>query len=239
MNVKSQLVTIRQGETVKRFLLIVIIAVLTVNAHAQISLGMYAGVGYSGYAMKEINNAIDDLKEQYILIDKIEGGSNIACGLRLYYKSFGVLSLSYQRLNGGTEKSAIGLELDLKVPANVIECALIIRLMKGQAISLSTGAGVGYYICSGEASLNIADTTFTNGDIDGDTVGARLFTEFEVYFSPRFSLILDIGYRIAKAENAEFKGPSVENYIEDYSLDWSGMYFLGGASVIIPVINSE
>lgn len=101
--------------------------------------------------------------------------------------------------------------------------------MLGDRFLLGGGAGV-YNVSLLGAYKQVNASIFTSTlreDWNGGTFGLKAFGSAEYFFSPNFSLALDLGYRLARIDRVHIAGGGTATKADGSALviDYSGLYY--------------
>jgi hypothetical protein len=206
-------------------------------------IGLFGNLGYSGYAMTDENNYIDELNASSALfggksLDHIIGGLTGGIGMTFGFSDFFQLGLEYEGLSAQTEgplapsgnysnANYVITHDTTTIPASESGCFIKFLAPIEDRWLLSFGLGLySLWIDSDTEKRTFADGSSDSYTFNGSTVATKIWVGGEYFFTRHLSLGLDAGYRFARIDEiTDQYGTTVYNGDgSNFTLDYSGPF---------------
>jgi hypothetical protein len=196
---------------------------------------------YQSYAMSDVNDFIKTPGALFpgaiAIANKIDGGAGFGAGLRAWPSERVRVALDVSRLLAKTTGSGIYLSTpytgELKLPATSVTATLSYFFPPLGRVRPGLGAGVGYYLCTGRASVNFMGTT-SEASPDGSGFGIHGEGVLDVSVAGALHAEIGAGYRHATTTDLEMEGAVLRNADGSKTqVDWSGVWGRAGLTVYL------
>ena len=196
--------------------LAVLVALAGGSSPSSAQIGAEVFGAFNTYSMEDWNDAIaGPIAASGTNFDEISGGFGGGLGLRFFASPNFMISGVWEPLFVTRADDATGDKL--KLDGNSIQGSVAYFFPTAGSARYGLGAGVGYYMLSGEAE---DPTDPPPGELEGNGVGFHFMGLGEWTVSPGFAVTGGAGYRVANIDDTELDGVSSNPKFET---DYSGM----------------
>lgn len=204
------------------------LAATAVPAHA-FTWGGDIFAAFSGHAMEQWNNDIDDINAIGGNADEIKSSFGGGIGLRMLPTPNFMFEGTWEPIFASTEETVTDSKIE--PTANSFQLTGTYFFPTAMRGKFGIGAGVGYYMLNGKLEIPGEPTV----DIGGNGIGFHVLGTGEWEVSPGFAFFGAAGYRGAKISDTEFDEQDAAARGEpEYETDFSGFTIRAGLAFYAP-----
>lgn len=219
----------------KHILAVAALAVMAIPTYSQTAsakeskpLGFAVFGSYQSYAMSDVDDAINAPGTFFpgatASADKIEGGAGFGAGPSVHLQVAVDVSRLLAKTTGSGIFSGAPYEGELSIPATSVAATLSYIFPPFGRARPGIGAGAGYYLCTGRASVTVSGTTY-DADVDGSGFGFHGEGAVDLPMAGALHAEIGVGYRHAATTDVEVDGAVLRNADGSKSqVDWSGAW---------------